>query len=234
VRPAGEHAFSLVDDLTPDAVRAMRQQGFAPTVVVETSPCNFQGWVNHGEVLPKDLSTVAARALAQRFGGDQGAADWRHFGRLSGFTNRKPKHQGTDGLFPFVHLMEAHEVVYPKAREFITELREELARQRADRLRIRTHLESHRWNGACRADLSIDDFRQDPRYSADGNRIDLAYAIYALSHGATASQVARTIASRDLSKKGSEQRQQEYISRTLVKAQSILGDVTRGHGGMIR
>ena len=30
-----------------------------------------------------------------------------------------------------------------------------------------------------RGSLSIDDFRADPRYSGDGNRIDLAYALYA-------------------------------------------------------
>jgi hypothetical protein len=86
VRPAGVHHLSLVDDLTPDAVLRMKAEGFAPCVVVETSPGNLQAWMNHAEVLPKDLSTAAARALALRFGGDKGAADWRHFGRLSGFT----------------------------------------------------------------------------------------------------------------------------------------------------
>ena len=81
IRPAGEHQFSLVDDLVADNLDRMGREGFPPCVVVETSPDNFQAWLNHGEVLPKDVSTVAARALAQKFGGDQGAADWRHFGR---------------------------------------------------------------------------------------------------------------------------------------------------------
>jgi hypothetical protein len=115
VRPAGEHHLSLVDDLTADSVLRMKKDGFAPSVVVETSPGNLQAWLNHGEVLPKDLSTAAARALAQQFGGDKGAADWRHFGRLSGFTNRKSKYQGPNGLYPFVHLIEAQGMVYPEA-----------------------------------------------------------------------------------------------------------------------
>jgi hypothetical protein len=97
VRPKGEHHLSLVDDLTAAAVQKMKGEGFTPALVVETSPGNFQAWLNHGQVLQKQLSTLAARTLAERFGGDKGAADWRHFGRLAGLTNRKPKHRAEDG-----------------------------------------------------------------------------------------------------------------------------------------
>jgi hypothetical protein len=85
IRPKGEHQLSLVDDLTVHAVAAMKRDGFNPALVVETSPSNFQAWLKHPEPLDKQLSTATARALAERFGGDAGAADWRHFGRLSGF-----------------------------------------------------------------------------------------------------------------------------------------------------
>lgn len=86
VRPRGEHDLSMVDDLTTDAVLAMRKTGFDPAVIVETSQGNFQAWMKHPERLSKQVSTATARALAEKFGGDHGAADWRHFGRLSGFT----------------------------------------------------------------------------------------------------------------------------------------------------
>ena len=89
VRPKGEHDLSLVDDLTADAVRRMKMTGFTPAAVIETSPGNFQAWLKHPRQLPRELSTMAARKLAEEFGGDRGAADWRHFGRLAGFTNRK-------------------------------------------------------------------------------------------------------------------------------------------------
>ena len=62
------------------------------------------------------MSTAAARALAEKFGGDRGAADWRHFGRLAGFTNRKAKYlDASTGLYPFVRLIEAGGGVYPEA-----------------------------------------------------------------------------------------------------------------------
>lgn len=42
VRPAGEHHLSLVDDLTRDAVLRMKQEGFAPSVVVKRRPAIFR------------------------------------------------------------------------------------------------------------------------------------------------------------------------------------------------
>ena len=97
VRPKGEHDLSLVDDLSADAVRRMKSSGYAPAAIVETSPGNFQAWLKHPHQLPRELSTLAARKLAETFGGDRGAADWRHSGRLAGFTNRKQKYMNDGG-----------------------------------------------------------------------------------------------------------------------------------------
>ncbi len=107
IRPKGEHHLTLVDDLSREGVEKMRASSFHPAVIVQTSPGNFQAWLNHGRVLPTSLSTVSARTLAEHFGGDVKAAAWRQFGRLAGFTNRKEKHRQPDGLFPFVRLVEA-------------------------------------------------------------------------------------------------------------------------------
>lgn len=65
---------------------------------------------------------------------------------------------------------------------------------------------------------SIDAFRNDSRYGGDGTRIDLAYAIYAFSHGLDNSDVSAALRSRDLSHKGPERRQDEYVERTIQKA----------------
>jgi RepB DNA-primase from phage plasmid len=223
VRPAGEHHLSLIDDLTPESVLRMKNEGFPPCVVVETSPGNLQAWLNHGEILPKDLSTAAARALAQQFGGDKGAADWRHFGRLSGLTNRKPRHQQATGLYPFVQLIEAQGIVYPKAQGFLATVRRELAREMEERARLSEQMRSAFGKSLSGLRLTIDDFRKNAKYNGDGNRIDLAYAIYALSHNIGEDDIRAAIASRDLAKKGSERRQQDYISRTLQKARSLSG-----------
>ena len=157
---------------------------------------------------------MAARKLAEEFGGDRGAADWRHFGRLAGFTNRKAKYMNESGLFPFVRLIEAPGVEYPEGERFAAAL----STQRDRDLRIRERQYSSLKTGAENPAKGIEDFRVNPRYAGDATRVDLAFAIYALSHGATGDQVAAVLRSRDLSHKGDEKRQNQYVDRTVAKA----------------
>jgi hypothetical protein len=165
------------------------------------------------EVLDKRTSTAAARALADRFGGDPGAADWRHFGRLAGFTNRKPQYRRANGLYPFVQIADHNPgVVHPDAPSFLRDVRDGLHRQEANPGRPPA---ARSVNGHLK---SIEDFRADPVYRDDGNRIDLAYAVYALARGAGDGSVRAAIQKRDLSKKGSEARQLAYVLRTIAKA----------------
>ncbi|MEO8126676.1 MAG: RepB family DNA primase [Bryobacteraceae bacterium] len=218
IRPRGEHNLSLVDDLTRDAVLAMKQAGFTPATIIETSPGNFQAWVKHPEQLTKELGTAAARKLAERFGGDPAAADWRHFGRLGGFTNRKRKYCDPEtGLHPFVKLIEAGGAVYRQAERFLAEVRSALEREQHEREQLRRILQPSQTTRSTEL-KSIDSFRGAPKYGGDGTRIDLAYAIYAASHGATEAEIGAAIRSRDLSHKGGEARQADYVERTIKKA----------------
>ncbi len=217
IRPKGEHALSLVDDLNAAALERMKAEGFQPAIVVETSPGNFQAWLNHGRVLPRAESTAAARALAERFGGDRGAADWRHFGRLGGLTNRKPKYE-SNGLYPFVRLVEATGQPYMQRQSLVdTICREvEIARREGT-------LQSHpRLQGQAREPRSIEFFRAKPAYAGDNTRADLAYAVYALAHGSTEAAVKDALRSRDLRHKGTDKRQAEYVERTVKKAYAAL------------
>lgn len=218
VRPHGEHDLTMVDDLKRESVERMFASGFKPAVVVETSPGNFQAWLKHSRVLNKESSTVAARTLAEEFGGDKGAADWRHFGRLAGFTNRKLRYQSAEGLFPFVRLHAANGAVYPEAGRLIEIVENKLARERELTDRRIIHHPKH----DTIQRRTIEDFRANSLYGGDGTRIDLAYAIYSLSHGAPDEDVKGIIRSRDLSHKGDEKRQTEYVERTISKAHSIV------------
>lgn len=215
VRPHGEHDLSMVDDLKPDSLNRMFTSGFKPALVIETSPGNFQAWLKHSRVLCRETSTAAARALAEQFGGDRGAADWRHFGRLAGFTNRKAKYQGAEGLFPYVRLVAASGAVYPNAEQFIGQVEKKLAHDR--------ELASEQAAKFVRNEprvmrRTIEHFRSNPLYGGDGTRSDLAYAIYAIAHGASEEHVRGAIRTRDLSHKGNDKRQDEYVDRTVQKA----------------
>jgi hypothetical protein len=109
--------------------------------------------------------------------------------------------------------------VYPAAARFVAEIRRQVERRSQERARLDTRRPSVD-PGPLR---TIEAFRADRRYAGDGNRIDLAWAIHALSHGAAEEEVAAAIRSRDLSKKGSQRRQDAYVERTLVQAARRLG-----------
>jgi hypothetical protein len=217
VRPAGAHALSLVDDLKPAALARMKTQGFAPAAVVETSPGNFQAWLKHGQALDPATGTRAAKLLAERFGGDLGSADWRHFGRLAGFTNPKPERRLESGLQPFTRLVEASGCVYRRAPAFIAEVRTAMAEMAA--------MEADEGDGAGRGApvmpslKPLEEFHRDPRYGGDLHRADLAWARHAAGLGLSAAAIRRAIMeARDLSKKGNLKRQREYAERTAGKA----------------
>src|SRR5712692_4065496 len=214
IRPAGTHSLSLIDDLTADSIERMRADGFEPAVVVETSPNNFQAWLNHGQVLEAAMSTRAAKALVERFGGDPSNADWRHFGRLAGFTNPKPERKLPSGMRPFARLRSATGRGYSRAAEFLadvkkTEEREpvELAEPRKQRRRERVGVKPLR------------EFQADSTYGGDLHRADMAWTKHAASCGLTLEQIKdELLHGRDLAKKGSRKRQVEYAERTARKA----------------
>lgn len=220
LRPEGSHPYSLVDDLSPAKLADMKAGGFLPALVVETSPGNLQAWIHHGEVLEPRLSTAVAKAIAQRFGGDPSSADWRHFGRLAGFTNRKNKYQRDDGRYPFVRVIEATGQRCVQSEELIRAVTRELENQRvADASRRAQYRDTPQSPGLRK---TISDFRSSPIYGQDHHRADLAYATYALSHGGTRADIERAIRSRDLSHKGGEARQTDYVERTIAKAQDSV------------
>lgn len=102
VRPAGEHALVLLDDLKAETLKAMQGQGYAPAAVLETSPGNYQAWVKMSDKpLSAEIRLMASQELAHLFDADKNSAGSRHYGRLAGFTNQKPKHT-RDGRQPYV------------------------------------------------------------------------------------------------------------------------------------
>jgi hypothetical protein len=163
--------------------------------------------------------------LASRFRGDLASADWRHYGRLAGFTNRKDKHRRTDGTYPYVRLHEATGAVYSKAVTFLAEAKS-LYEAEKSKLPPPSSLRQSRM---CRSNLkSIEDFRARPIYGGDHTGVDLAYAVYTLAHGVPENEGRNALGSRDLTHKGDRKRHEEYIDRTIEKARDRTGDNCKG------
>jgi RepB DNA-primase from phage plasmid len=113
----------FVDDLSAEKVEHMRASGLPLSVLVESSPRNFHGWVRVAEKpISADEMLGAARLLAAKFGGDIGAVGSRQFGRLAGFTNRKRRHRTSSGA-PFAILRASTFEVAPKGPELLELMR---------------------------------------------------------------------------------------------------------------
>jgi RepB DNA-primase from phage plasmid len=98
-----------LDHSDPALLETMRAAGHEPCVVLQTSPGNLQAWV---QVSATPLETAVAsqigKQLAHLYGGDLASTDWRHLGRLAGFTNQKPQRRNRGGYPPWVKVLHAH------------------------------------------------------------------------------------------------------------------------------
>ncbi len=216
IRPESPHRYTLLDDITQASIARMESQGFSPSLVIQTSSGNFQAWLDHGQILENDLSTFVAQQLAIKFDADSSSADFRHFGRLPGFTNVKEKY--FTGLFyPFVKIVESTNHVYRQATDFIRQRRADFKSLQTELLSLKS---SHEGGSQTQFAMSkvIEDFYENPKYAGDYHRADLAFSVYAVNHGVSENDLFDILANRDLTKKGNVKRQRQYIERTIKKA----------------
>ena len=90
------------------ALDLMRANGHEPCAVLQTSPGHLQTWIRVSAArLKPAVATAIARQLAFAYRGDLASADWRHLGRLAGFTNQKPLRRQRTGYAPWVRLVHA-------------------------------------------------------------------------------------------------------------------------------
>jgi hypothetical protein len=223
IRPAEEHRFSVFDDLNSGSVARLSGDGLEPCAVVETSLGNFQAWLKHDDVYPAPLSTFIAQTLAKRYSADPSAADWRRFGRLPGFTNCKPKYRKSNGLYPYVLLRSATGVQYRQAAYLRLEMaklyqlqeheRETRAAQHSANSFAAAKRPSHTW-------ISLERFRNAPKFHDRPAAADLAYCVAALSLRMPEDAIATTLDNLYLSRDPNPSRKAAYIKRTMAKARS--------------
>src|SRR5271154_5646183 len=201
IRPAGEHRFTVLDDLSQDSVDKLTADGYEPCAVVETSPGNLQAWLKHDDVYPANLSTFVAQTLAQRYQADPSAADWRRFGRLPGFTNCKPKYRQSNGLYPYVLLKnwnrEQHRIA-ARLRLEVTNLYQLQHQERQSHIAQR-QASYPAWRGTRYSRLTLERFRSSPKYHDRPAAADIAFCIAAYSLEMPEDAIARTLATQYLS-----------------------------------
>jgi hypothetical protein len=98
-----------LDRTNPAVIENMRANGHDPCVVLQTSHGHLQAWI-HLSTSPLEpaVATAVGKQLARIYGGDLASTDWRHLGRLAGFTNQKPQRRTPGGYAPWVKIVHAY------------------------------------------------------------------------------------------------------------------------------
>jgi hypothetical protein len=105
-----------LDAAEPAVLDRMHAEGLAPCVVLQTSPGHLQAWIHLSTTpLEPTVASAAAKQLARAYGGDLASTDWRHLGRLAGFTNQKPSRRTPAGWAPWVRVVHARQGLAPQA-----------------------------------------------------------------------------------------------------------------------
>jgi hypothetical protein len=130
IRPHSDTSLILLDDLNGEAIKRLESDGLRPAVLTQTSPWNWQAWLRLSDA-PLDRATrkAAARHLAVTYGADQASADGHHYGRLAGFTNRKPRHVDDMGRYPWVLLERSNGLVAANGQTILEAVAQQAAAQ---------------------------------------------------------------------------------------------------------
>jgi hypothetical protein len=111
----------LVDDLTPEKLRQLKDDGYSPACVIESSPANYQAIftvpsVEGDSAKDREAANKLTRELNLKYG-DPKLSGSIHGHRLPPFPNRKPKHKKPDGSYPESVLVESNGDVCEKTRQ---------------------------------------------------------------------------------------------------------------------
>jgi DNA primase RepB-like protein len=214
---AAESAGYLLLDFDdgPCPLAVMRATGHTPCVVVETSPGHQQAWVrvSRHSVSPGWATTVA-RGLAQRYGADTASAEWRHLGRLAGFTNRKPARLQPNGLPPWVRVVWQHSAAMAvvDGRIASTPTRDPVGRSGV------TGVAGSPWYRQCLADLRLLERFPAPDWSI----VDYRVARLLLQQGWGAAPVVEILRQGSPGFPRLHPKPDDYLRRTVQSAAASL------------
>lgn len=229
IRPNAENQSAgliLMDDLSRATVDELKERGYQPAAVVETSPQNFQAWIRVSESKVRaDVATAIAKGMAKAFGADMNSADYKHFGRLAGFTNTKDQYTDERGYQPFVKLHEHGGAIASRA-EALVERGEELAgetkrQQRIETINLINKDRSYAKNSVERdfSRLYAENHHRLKENQADTSRVDWATVKDLLKMGHDPENVKQALFERspDIATR-KDGHVQDYVDRTIENA----------------
>jgi hypothetical protein len=215
-----------LDHAGPGVLEAMRAHGHEPCVVLRTSPANLQAWVHVSPTpLEPTLATAVGRQLAHTYGGDPASTDWRHLGRLAGFTNQKPERRLPSGWQFWVKLVHTRPGLASNAGALLEAARQLPAPTQLRRKRCGIHAAGVLASPEAAAQASetyrawMQRLRIRERFpQPDWSSVDLWIARELLARGTPAPEVEALLRFGSPNFPRAHGDPENYLSRTLARA----------------
>lgn len=205
----------FIDDISEQTLQQMTQDNCVPSILIESSPMNMQGWVQlEADRLSASDILNAQRYLSGRYGLDAGAHGATQNGRLAGYRNVKPSYAHKKIYTKLVH---AHE--NPVALN-ITEISNNQSSTQFENVRVRNQNFEK-----CSRTSNFDLFSIYSNVQNSGrtsqSEIDWHFCFHAFRVGFEVSQIIQGIMqfSPDIvTRKRSTERAEQYAFYTAQKA----------------
>ncbi len=180
-----------------------------------TRVAGLYAWNQLGrKVIKGQKGTIAAKTLAERFGADGSAADWRRFGRapasLIASHSTANLRASTPSPVSLVTPARSCQTLPPCAQ-----ILKSFGRKQSKRAALRLSFAAR--PSRFPVVVSLSRFRSSPRYQGRPAAADMAFCIAACSHGWSESDIAAALSRDYLSRDPSRVRQNGYIQRPIAK-----------------
>lgn len=240
-----DHHYLVVDDMTSQTLQSLRQVGYSPCLIQESSLGNIQAVIKTPKLVDANEQTLAnklVQKLNQEFG-DPKFSGVVHPFRMAGFANKKPGKKS-----PFTRILEASHMICVKAGRILDDIRlatKDLFLQLPSLapspkpMAMTTEVadDSKVYQGMPEQDLNLESpikaFRRaawavrgwvkSQGLTVDESRVDYRAAMIMLAAGWKADEVEEAMLTGSDGLSGRHSNAGDYVTRTVKKASMEIG-----------
>ena len=229
----------LIDDMNQEKLDLLRRDGYQPAAVLESSPGNYQAIITV-QKLDTPHDRAVGNRLAERLNreyGDHKLSDCIQPHRAPGYENLNPKHQGEDGSYPVVRLIEAERRECAKTQALSSQIDAEYQGQAALKSQAPARPAEPALARAAASDSEIDAYQRHyrdvlkrQRGKVDLSRVDsmIAVRMRVTGHNQTAIKGALRQCAPGSRQNAEHRDWNDYAQRTARYAYSAAGDRQAG------
>ena len=190
-----KYFYILLDDIKSDKIQQLKQDGYSPALVYQTSPSNFQAVLRIDKTsdTEKTAAIKVSKALAEKYSCDPGAIGAEKNFRLPGSFNNKNIHL-TNGLPPRCEIIEANNVSCPQARAMLDKIKIAQPEQtaRPGQITMAQHVETYE-KGLQLYKLHEEGVKRSMKSGISGHDIDFYVAKRLVATGHSEAEIAKIL-----------------------------------------